>query len=101
MDERRGRPPAVQGSLPASVTHGARLLRPSRPRGPRAAGRTRAQVRRPRLLLPPLLVRWPTPPRTPARQPARDRAARHSVLLLVGERELDPAVGWARARSAS
>ena len=98
VDERRPCAPVVQGPLPAAASDRPRLLRPPRPRGPRSPGRARARVRRARLLLPSLLVQRAAPARAPAGADAGSRPAVAAVLHLLGERELDAALGRARGR---
>ena len=51
-----------------------------------------------RLLLLPLLVRWPAPAGAAVRRGAPQRRAGLPVLPLLGERELDPPLGRLRAR---
>ena len=78
----RARP--VQRPLPTAAPDRARVLRPPRPRGARPPGRARARVRRPRLLLPPLLVQRAARARAPARADARARHADAALLHLAG-----------------
>src|SRR4029450_9982592 len=92
---------AVRGPLPAAAADRARLLRPTRSGGARAPGRPRAAARRARFLLPLLLVRRAARPRAPARRLPRTRPAGPPVLLLLGERELDPALGRPGGRRAA
>ena len=91
---------ALRRPLPAARPARARLLRPARcPSVMRAAGAARADARHLRLLLLLLLVQ-----RAPlARAPARRRCSRAgeprlAVLRLLGERELDAALGRRRRR---
>src|SRR5207245_4958075 len=75
-----------------------RLLRPPLAADSAAAGRSGPRARNSRLLLLLLLVQRPAPPRNPPRHDARERSTRLSVLRLLGQRELDPALGRARGR---
>ena len=94
-------PPSRSSPVTGSRTaRRPRLLRPPRRRGPGRPGAPRAGLRDLRLLLLLLLVQRPAHPRAPARDDARAAGAGLPLLLLLGERELDPPVGRGRATTS-
>ena len=91
--ERRPRPAAVRRPLSAALARRARVLRSPAGRGAAAPGRVGPHLRAARLLLPPLLVRRHTPVAPAARSAPGQPGPRFSLLPVLGERELDPALG--------
>src|SRR5215471_15911398 len=93
MDKRAASSAELRRSLSAARARRARLLRPTRNDHARRAGRARSLVRRPRLLLLLLLVRRAAPAAAPAGRSTAERSARLPVLRMLGQRELDAALG--------
>src|SRR4051794_17220426 len=93
VDERRAGTSAVPGARTTPRAERARVLRPPRAGSTDRASRTGTDTRHRRVLLLPLLVQRPPPPRAARRRRAPIRPARHAVLPLLGERELDADLG--------
>ncbi len=89
---------AVRRALPATPAGRARFLRPAARRNPPQAGRDGARPRPARLLLLLLLVQRPADPGEAARSLYRRPGNRLPVLHLLGERELEPALGRRQSR---
>src|ERR1700722_18419123 len=92
VDQRQqGRPP-VSGSSAAETAWRTGILRPASDRRDAPANRARQVVRRTRFLLPLLLVFRETAPRTAVEPVHRQPGYRFSILSLLGQRKLDPAL---------
>src|SRR5262245_42065161 len=96
MDERPQGRAQLRRALPTARARRAGLLRFARSGHTRTTGSSRARARDLRLLLLLLLVQRQAASRTAARRSIRIGQTRLSVLRVLGQRELDPAVGWAR-----
>src|ERR1700730_5583690 len=91
---------AVRRTLSAPPAGAPRLLRPAAARGKGPAGGAGPRPRHPRLLLLLLLVRHQDPARATPDRDAHERRARSSFLPLLGQRELDAALGRRRTGAA-
>ena len=91
--------PNFDGHYEPASAGGPGVLRSAGSRDARAAGRARARARHPWVLLLLLLVCGKAPSRTPHRRDARIRPPGFSLLFLLGQRELDPALGRRGSRS--
>src|SRR5262249_23057369 len=100
VDQRAPRAPEFRRALSATRAVGSRLLRSSRWGNPRGAGAPRPSLRNPRLLLLLLLVQRPPAAAASTRGSRTKRAARFSVLCLLGQRELDSTLGRRQRRVA-
>ena len=89
---------AVRRPLPAAAAGRPRLLRPARARDAAAPGGAGARLRHRRLLLLLLLVRRQAPAGDAARAVPGTGRHRLPVLPLLGQRELDAALGRPRQR---
>jgi hypothetical protein len=91
----------VSKAVPQFLGHYQRragVLRPAPGRRHAPPGGARAPVRRARVLLPLLLVRRSPPAGTPPRAVHREHRHRFPVLPVLGQRELDAAMGRRGAR---
>src|SRR6185503_17894405 len=84
----------VSRTLPATFAGRSRLLRSSFAGRPRGASEPRARIWDLRLLLFPLLVSRPPIIGTAGERDSGLRPTGFSILSLLGERELDTALGW-------
>ena len=98
MDQRHPGEAALPGSPSAASARRARLLRPSPARGDGTAGGAGARTRHLRLLPLFLLVRWTSAAGAAPGGDARLGPPGHALLPVLGERELDPEMGWRRIR---
>ena len=96
LGERRPRPPALRGARAAGRAGRARPIRPVGSRCDAQPGGAGRGARRRRIRHAPLLVRRAEAPRHAAAQPARRPVDRLPVRAVLGERELDAALGRPR-----
>src|SRR5207248_1779252 len=89
VGQRRQRPAALPRPPPAAPAGRAGLLRPARAGDAPGPGRPGPRARRPRLLLLPLLVQWPSAAPAAPRRRAPLRPAGLPLLPVLGERKLD------------
>ena len=100
LGERRSRPPALRESPAAGRARRARTVRPVGSRCDAPPGGAGRELRRRRIRHVPLLVRRAEAPRHAVAQPARRPDDRLPLRALLGERELDAALGRPRLRGA-
>src|SRR5438094_10647633 len=100
MGQRAAGEAQLRWPLPAARADRAGLLRSARPGNARSSSESRARARHPRLLLLLLLVQRQAIARPSARRGRPIGSARLSVLRVLGERELDAALGRRQRRAA-
>src|SRR5260221_14361476 len=98
MEQRGADDATVPGALSAALASGFGVLRLAIAGGAGGPGPVGSRIWNLRLLLLPLLVPWAPDSGTPRKRNLEKWTARIPLLPVLGEGELDAAVGWAEQR---